>query len=201
MFERYTEQARRTVFFARYEAGVQHAEKITTAHLLLGLVREGGWRAEAITPLQANATQLRSLLDLPVSANPLSRADLNQDLRLTDDAKRVLAYAAQEAGTDNSDDIDTDHLLRGILSFPNEAATALQSLSLDLATARFASRAHRAEFPSNRAPLFRIASRPLHQWALGALKLFVGVILGAVIVDVGLNLLLALFNWFNTVFK
>ena len=197
MFERYTEQARRAVFFARFEAGVQHAEKITTAHLLLGLVREGGWRAEAITPLQANATQLRSLLELPVSANPPCRADLNRDLRLTDDAKRVLAYAAQEAGTDNSDDIDTDHLLRGILSFPNEAATALQSLSLDLASARFASRAHRAEFPNRRTSFFRITHGQLNLWVWAAIKWLVAAIVGVIILDVVLNLLLAVFRWFN----
>jgi ATP-dependent Clp protease ATP-binding subunit ClpC len=40
MFERYTEKARRTIFFARYEASQFGSLYITTEHLLLGLLRE-----------------------------------------------------------------------------------------------------------------------------------------------------------------
>ncbi len=40
MFERYTEKARRTIFFARYEASVVGSPYIETEHLLLGLLRE-----------------------------------------------------------------------------------------------------------------------------------------------------------------
>ncbi|PYX29704.1 MAG: hypothetical protein DMG77_11640 [Acidobacteria bacterium] len=40
MFERYTEQARRVIFCARYEASQFGAPEIDTEHLLLGLVRE-----------------------------------------------------------------------------------------------------------------------------------------------------------------
>jgi hypothetical protein len=40
MFERYTERARRVVFFARYEASAHGSMTIETEHLLLGLVRE-----------------------------------------------------------------------------------------------------------------------------------------------------------------
>jgi len=39
MFERYTEHARRTIFFARYEASSLGSEVIETEHLLLGIVR------------------------------------------------------------------------------------------------------------------------------------------------------------------
>ncbi|PYS55657.1 MAG: hypothetical protein DMF76_25720, partial [Acidobacteria bacterium] len=40
MFERYTEIARRTIFFARYEASQFGASTIAPEHLLLGLSRE-----------------------------------------------------------------------------------------------------------------------------------------------------------------
>ena len=40
MFERYTEGARRAVFFARYEASNFGSLCIDTEHLLLGLLRE-----------------------------------------------------------------------------------------------------------------------------------------------------------------
>ena len=41
MFERYTERARRVLFFARYEASQLGSVSIETEHLLLGLIREG----------------------------------------------------------------------------------------------------------------------------------------------------------------
>ena len=40
MFERYTERARRVIFFARYEASQLGSRTIETEHLLLGLIRE-----------------------------------------------------------------------------------------------------------------------------------------------------------------
>jgi len=39
MFERYTEKARRVIFFARYEASQFGAPAIEPEHLLLGLMR------------------------------------------------------------------------------------------------------------------------------------------------------------------
>jgi ATP-dependent Clp protease ATP-binding subunit ClpC len=41
MFERFTEQARRVLFFAREEASQLGSIRIDTEHLLLGLIREG----------------------------------------------------------------------------------------------------------------------------------------------------------------
>ena len=40
MFERYTEKARRVIFFARYEAAQFGSPLIETEHLLLSLLRE-----------------------------------------------------------------------------------------------------------------------------------------------------------------
>jgi ATP-dependent Clp protease ATP-binding subunit ClpC len=40
MFERYNDRARRTIFFARYEAARFGSAEITTEHLMLGLLRE-----------------------------------------------------------------------------------------------------------------------------------------------------------------
>ena len=41
MFERYTERARRVLFFARYEASQIGTPSIEPAHILLGILREG----------------------------------------------------------------------------------------------------------------------------------------------------------------
>ena len=40
MFEKYTEKARRVIFFARYEASQFGSPTIEAEHLLLGLIRE-----------------------------------------------------------------------------------------------------------------------------------------------------------------
>src|SRR5881397_1641271 len=40
VFERYTEKARRVIFFARYEASQYGSPYIETEHLLLGIMRE-----------------------------------------------------------------------------------------------------------------------------------------------------------------
>ena len=40
MFERYTEKARRVIFFARYEASQAGTPQIEPVHLLLGILRE-----------------------------------------------------------------------------------------------------------------------------------------------------------------
>jgi ATP-dependent Clp protease ATP-binding subunit ClpC len=40
LFERYTERARRSIFFARYEASALFTSEITAEELLLGILRE-----------------------------------------------------------------------------------------------------------------------------------------------------------------
>jgi ATP-dependent Clp protease ATP-binding subunit ClpC len=161
MFERYSEQARRVVFFARYEATFHLADKITTGHLLLGLIREGGSRTDTVRLLKDQEKQLRFALGIPHSSNKPDKAALMWDMPLNDNSKIVLAYAAEEADYDQEYWIDTDHLLRGILRFPNEATAALQSISLDLNKAREASKQNRAEFPSKSPPRFHFFHRRL----------------------------------------
>ncbi len=48
MFERFSESTRRSIFFARFEAGRLGFEQIETAHLLLGLLREFTGEGESI---------------------------------------------------------------------------------------------------------------------------------------------------------
>ena len=47
------------------------------------------------------------------------------DTPLDGDAKKAVAYAAKEADHDRQYWIDSDHLLRALLRFPNDAANAL----------------------------------------------------------------------------
>jgi ATP-dependent Clp protease ATP-binding subunit ClpC len=161
MFERYTEQARRAIFYARYEASFQSVGEITTGHILVGIMRERESRSVAAGFLKDHETNLRSTLGIPTPCGkPLT--DLMKDIPLDRHAKMVLAFAINEAELDNSFYIYTDHLLRGILRFPNEASDALQSISLDLAKARDASMLIRAKYPYKKTLYHRLFGSPFH---------------------------------------
>jgi len=147
MFERYTEQARRSVFFARYVAGHQQARYITTAHLLIGLAWEGNTRIFEIDHLKKRIPGFCKLFEIPWPLGKASKYQRKAEIRLDNNSKMALAYAAEEADMDKLAYIDTDHLLRGLLRFPNETSGALQSIQLDLPTARVISQRHRVGLP------------------------------------------------------
>ena len=71
---------------------------------------------------------------------------------LDGDAKKTVAYAAQEANTDGQFWLNTDHLPRGQLRFPNAATEALSELGVELESVRAASLQNRKQFPPRRVP-------------------------------------------------
>jgi ATP-dependent Clp protease ATP-binding subunit ClpC len=189
MFERYTEQARRAIFFARYEAVFQPAREISTSHILICLTRDAGSRADVVGSLNMNTVQLRSALGIPYPVNAPVLLASEQNIPLNDNSKKVLAYAAEEAYFDDEYWIDTDHLLRGLLRFPNEASDVLQSISLDLAKVREASKLHRKKFPAKKTLYHRLFGRPYKAHRVTLAKWIV-----ALMVCVLAALLIRLFN-------
>jgi len=177
MFERYTEQARRAIFFARFEALHQPADKISPAHLLIGLTRDVGSRADAVGSLKSNAAQLRSMLGIPHPPKTEINLAIERSIPLNNNAKMVLAYAAEETEMDEEYWLDTDHLLRGILRFPNEASAALESIHVDLETARTASKRHRAEYPPKKTLYHRLFGSPFRAHRSSLVKLIAFVII------------------------
>jgi hypothetical protein len=171
-FERYTEPARRAVYFARLEALRRGDSAITVADLLAGLSVDEDTRAERIGSLKANAFYLRWLVGLPAlpAQTEATPADTGIDLdtsraELDPDSKRALAYAVVEADRDRSYWIDTDHLLRGLLRFPNKADFALLKTEVSLKAARRASRADREEFLPQESPNRRVMQYLIRKWA------------------------------------
>ena len=63
MFERYTEKARRVIFFARYEASQFGSPYIETEHLLLGLLREDKTMANRFLRSQAALESIRKQIE------------------------------------------------------------------------------------------------------------------------------------------
>ena len=63
MFERYTEKARRVIFFARYEASQFGSADIETEHLLLGLLREDKALTNRILRSHASVESIRKQME------------------------------------------------------------------------------------------------------------------------------------------
>ena len=113
MFERYTEKARRTIFFARYEASQFGSAYIETEHLLLGLLREDKALANAFIGSHMAVESIRRQIERRTA--PGEKVSTSVDLPLSHEFKRVLAYGAEEAERANHKHIGTGHLLLGLL--------------------------------------------------------------------------------------
>jgi uncharacterized protein (TIGR03435 family) len=121
MFERYTERARRALFFARYEATQVGSASIETEHLLLGLAREG--HGPTMRILARAHLSLESLRQELATRFP-EKALTSIEIPFSTETKRVLAFAAEEADRLRHHDIGTEHLLMGILREEGSVAAA-----------------------------------------------------------------------------
>ncbi len=113
MFERYTEKCRRVIFFSRYEAAQFGSPYIETEHILLGLLREDKALVNRLGRLNVSVERIRNQID---SATVIrEKVSTSVDLPLSDQCKRVLAYAAEEGENLGHKHIGTEHLLLGLL--------------------------------------------------------------------------------------
>jgi hypothetical protein len=121
MFERYTEKARRVIFFSRYEASHYGAHYIETEHLLLGLLRE----AKGILRWapKINAETIRKKIDDATIKNPSTSTSV--DMPLSKECKRVLDFAKNEAERLAHKHIGTEHLFLGLLDVEDCLAAQL----------------------------------------------------------------------------
>ena len=113
MFERFTEKARRVVFFARYEASQFGSPCIETEHLLLGILREDKSLTNRILGPHSVVESIRKQIDgLTPKREKISTS---VDMPLSHECKRALAYAAEERERMHAEHIETEHLLLGLL--------------------------------------------------------------------------------------
>jgi ATP-dependent Clp protease ATP-binding subunit ClpC len=113
MFELYTENARRVIFFARYEAAEHGSSYIFPEHVFLGLIRES---RTSIAPLFGGEEQLERIcarVDGAISRR--EKVPGHVDLPLDNSTKRVLAFAAEEAELAEEHWLDSGYLLLGLL--------------------------------------------------------------------------------------
>jgi uncharacterized protein (TIGR03435 family) len=136
MFERYTEQARRALFFARYEAFQLGSPYIETEHLLLALFREhDSLTARVFARARLSLEVIRRQVEARTSRH--ARVSEASEVPFSTEAKRALDYAAQEGERLLHNHIGTEHLLLGLFREEHGmAASILNDLGLRLAAVR-----------------------------------------------------------------
>src|ERR1700730_996811 len=135
MFERFTERARRALFFACDEASQLGSTSIDTEHLLLGLIREGkGLTERVFADAGIGFDEIRDeVLRVPAR----SKTSTSAEIPFSAAGERVLQHAAQEADRLLHDYVGSEHLLLGLLSeLGSAAADELTSRGLRLALGR-----------------------------------------------------------------
>jgi len=112
MFERFTEQARRTLFFGRYAVTERGGARFDPEHVLLGAIRD----PTALLPLQFTPATLNAMEEaLVASVAGGEKLATSVEVPFSEDAKAVIEHAAIEADDLGSRKIHTAHLLLGIL--------------------------------------------------------------------------------------
>ena len=131
MFELYTEKARRVIFFARHGAMEFGSPFIETEHLLMGLLREAKATVNRYLSSEASQDSIRAQIELNTTQR--EKVSTSVDLPLSNECKRVLAYAAEEAHRLAHKFIGTEHLLLGLLREEKSfAARMLRERGADL---------------------------------------------------------------------
>ena len=158
MFERYTERARRVLFFGRDEAIHRGHARIEAEDLLLGLLREGqGLTSRFFAKAGLTYEGARAQLEVRSGVHPATRASV--EIPFSAESKRVLQFAANEADQLLHNYIGTEHLLLALLrEEPSAAASVLTAKGIRLETKR----AEIAKLTSGRP------GSPPYDWHYGA---------------------------------
>jgi Clp amino terminal domain, pathogenicity island component len=114
VFERYTEKARRVVFFARYEASEFGSPYIESEHLLLGFLRESkALTARLLSGPSFAVDKIRKEIERHTTVG--KKIPTSVDLPLSKECQNILRHAAGEADRLRHKHIGTEHVLAGIL--------------------------------------------------------------------------------------
>jgi len=113
VFERFTEPARHVIQLAQEEAREFQHDYIGTEHILLGLLREElGLAAGVLARLGITAERVRAEVVTTVGSG---ESVTSGQIPFTPRAKKVLELALREALSLRDDEIDTEHILLGLL--------------------------------------------------------------------------------------
>jgi hypothetical protein len=123
MFERYSEMARRVIFFARYESSDYGGRYIETEHLLLGLLREDPALFKRFLGPSSIAADIRTEIERHITRG--ERIATSVEVPLTAECTQVLKLAAEESERLGYRHVGTEHILLGILRAEGSLASSL----------------------------------------------------------------------------
>src|SRR5579862_3284013 len=113
MFERYTEKARRAIFFARYEASQYGSRIIETEHLLLGILRADKMLAGSLFPVPGAMETLCEAIESQLKQGP--RISTSVAMPLSQESKQILNLASESAEKLGHRYVECFHLILGTL--------------------------------------------------------------------------------------
>jgi ATP-dependent Clp protease ATP-binding subunit ClpA len=133
LFERYSADSKRVIFYSRFAACDLGSPKIGPEHLLLGLLREDHILLTRFLDAESIAA-----IAIEIERNAVRQpVDVTGELRLTQESQRALNYGTEEAVRCGDSVVGTTHLLIGLMREPGTvAARILHECGLDLATLR-----------------------------------------------------------------
>ena len=133
MFEKYNEKARRALFFARYEASKLGSRVIESEHVLLGILREGEESVgELLRRFRVKPEEIRR--EIEGERVFVERISSTAELPLSEESKKILAYATHEAESMLHGSVGSEHLLVGILrdgTIPEDRKTPVDLITAD----------------------------------------------------------------------
>jgi hypothetical protein len=113
MFQRFTEKARRVIFFARYEAGNYGSHYIETEHLLLGLLREDHALLKWFPGEYNVGPKIRAEIEKRITR--AERVSTSMEVPLTQECKTVLRLAEETSDRFGHRHVEPVQLLIGLL--------------------------------------------------------------------------------------
>lgn len=125
MFEKFTESARRSIFFARYDASSLGTPYISTEHILLGILREDKSLVRQALPNITHESTYEDIAARVVSGT--KKLPTSVDLPLTEDSQNALKWAMDEADRLHAHSIGTEHLLLALVQNSDYPAAKLLS--------------------------------------------------------------------------
>jgi ATP-dependent Clp protease ATP-binding subunit ClpC len=124
MFERYDETARRTLFFARWEASQVGRLQIEPAHILLGLLRDKTPLTRSVFA-RAGLSYDNACEEIRTRTGIHEKVATSVEIPFSQAVQRLLNYAMQEADDLHHTAIGTEHLLLAALHEKDPATAPL----------------------------------------------------------------------------
>lgn len=135
MFEKYNDAARRSIFFARKEAGKLGGPKIEAEHLLLAIAcTDDPFTRQVLPEIDSIRREIRAVTEKYGSREPVPDS---LDMEISDEGKQALLSAVEEAEELQDNYIGPEHLLLAILREPESlAASVLNKRGIEPAALR-----------------------------------------------------------------